>query len=551
MKPKILFTSVCKPFANFLGQFSSMDQMAFRLTRGQEPFVFYEHTHFYPLHLIAQNLTIGSVVLEYPTLSQLNRELENNYDYVAISFKTCDAERLLEMCDLVRKKSPNSIIIVGGYGAICASEMLKDNVWDGKLDKVCKGDGISYMRNLFNEPLDKGIRCNIPKGGSTLPWLNPQSVGSIGIILSGIGCTKRCYFCATSAFTNGKYVEIMNAEEIYQSMRSYWDRPFTNTVTIHDENFLDHRDKVNILSSLLQKDRNYGLVRYNYTTFSSLSAIAKYEPEELLLSGIDTVWIGVESKFTSLSKRKGMSPEEGFEMLHSIGIKTIGSWIIGDNFQNHENIKEDMDFFISLDPTFQQLAILIVGFSTPLWEEYKRTDQIPPNVHWRDYHLYGKTFDHKHFSHKEMLCFLEQMYRRIFVEKGPAVMKLLEVNLNGYEWCMRSNNTILRQQKSEFFRTRCQNYFPLIKTALAFAPSVTVRTRLENLNKRYQDIFGKKFELDEKLSDIILRIAEKEMERCRNTPIVPRKEEPCRRYTYPEISKRRSDRPYEVEYLSE
>ena len=98
MNARILFTTVCRPFDLALNEFEATDQMAFRLTRDQGLFVMYEHTHLSALHLMAQNLSMASVLLEYPTFEQLESELEKGYDYVAISFKVCNIEKLAEMC---------------------------------------------------------------------------------------------------------------------------------------------------------------------------------------------------------------------------------------------------------------------------------------------------------------------------------------------------------------------------------------------------------------------------------------------------------------------
>ncbi len=549
MKSKILFTSIYKPLRLTLDGFSAMDQMAFRLTRGQDLFVMYEHTHLSSLHLIAQNLSSASVVLEYPSFEQLEKELEQGYDYVCISFKICHIDQVLEMCEFVRKKAPESKIVIGGYGTICTPLFSQESVWEGKTDFICDGEGISFMRRLMNEPGDHAIQCQLPKIGSTLTWLNPRPIGTIGIILSGLGCTFRCHFCNTSAYTKGKYIEVMTAEQIYKAMVGYWkNTPFTNTVTIYDENFIDYKTKVTTLGSFLQNDKEFGLSKLNYFAFGSLSALSKYDPEELLLSGIDTLWVGVESKFTPLAKTRGLSAKEAFSLLHSIGIKTVGSWIIGEDFQTPQNVQEDLDQFVSLDPTFQQLSILTVTPPLGLWKKMKRQNRIPENMQWKDYHLYGKTFLAKHLTHEEMLAHLDDSYKRIYSENGPAMMKVLEVNLNGYESCLKSSHPLLRYEKTKFFRARCESYYPLLKTAGVHAPSIRVKTRLDNLDRRYQEIFGQKSEFQKKMSDQILKKADEELKR-REKKAPEAKYELSRRYVYPTAEERTGRRPYSVEYL--
>ncbi len=528
--------------------FAPSDQMAFRLTRDQGLFVMYEHTHLSALHFIAQNLSQGSIVLEYPTLEQFEAEVKKGYEYVGISFKICNIEQLYDMCDLVRRISPSSKIIIGGYGTICTSILQEDPAWTDKYDFVCDLEGVSYMRRLLGEPETSEMRCQLPKIGSTLSWLNPQSIGTIGIVLSGLGCTFKCPFCNTSAYTKGKYIEVMTARQIYQAMRGYWENTaFTNSITIYDENFIDHRDKVSELGKLIQEDKKYGLKKYNYFAFGSLSALTKYEPEELLLNGIDTLWVGVESKYSPLPKTKGTTAKDQFDLLHSIGIKTVGSWIIGEDFQTPENIEDDMALFIMLDSTFQQLSILTVSPTLGLWKSLNHKGRIPHDIQWRDYHLYGKTYVPKNFTHQELLDQLHLMYQRIYQQNGPAMMKVLEVNLNGYKTCIQSKHPLLAKEKSQFFKDRCNSYHPLLKTALTFSPSEKVTTRLKTLDKQYKEIFGAKTEFQIKIEDQILNRAEKEMKRRDKEPI-KQNLEPFRRYTYPILDQRTGRRPFEVEY---
>ena len=548
MRPRILFTTTATPSQRILG-FASTDQMSFRLTRGQDLFVLYQHTHNSPLHLLAQNLDEPSIVLENPSLDDLQAELRNGYEYVGINFDALYAEQLLEMADLVRRRSPRTKILIGGYGAICTNEIFKDPRWQGKVDAVSHGEGIGFLRRHLDLPQASEIRCQIPKEGSSLPWLNPRPVGTIGIILSGLGCTQRCPFCVTSASMDGRYVELMNARQIARAMRAYWEHsPFTNSVTIYDENFLDHFDKVRELGQFLREDDRFDLRRYNFAAFGSLKALSRYDAEELLLTGVDTAWVGVESKFSALEKTHTKSAAEIFPFLHSIGVKTIGSWIIGQDHQTPDNIQEDIDYFVSLEPCMYQLSILSVFPGTPLWASYQRAGRIPAKVPWHQFHLYGNTYLPKHFTHTEMLDLLEEAHRRIYREQGPTLMKVLEVNLNGYEFCSRARHPALREQRTEFFKKRAQSYFPLLKTAIAVAPSPRARARLENVERRYRALFGEPAKGEETLADMILRKAEEEA-RLRESGGRPKvREEPFRRYTYAAVADRPANKPYVVEY---
>jgi hypothetical protein len=548
MEPRILFTSPCRTDQTLLGRYAPTDHLAYRLTRNQEPLTLHGHAHVSPLHLLAQNVSPASTVLEYPSFEDLETELARGYSIVAVSFKALHADVLHQMCALIRHRSPKSTIVVGGYGAVCGPELFREPRWKGMIDHVCYGEGITFMRRLLGEDPSADVSCRLPKEGANLPWLQPRPTGTTGIILSGLGCTYRCHFCATSASTGGQYVEVLDAVGIYRSMRRYWEQtPLTSTVTIYDENFLQQREKVDALGRLIRADEAYGLRHLNYAAFGSISEITKYDPDELLLNGVDTLWIGVESKLTALKKRKGAAPEEVFPALHAVGIKTVGSWILGEDEQTPDTLGEDVEYFISLDSTFQQLSIMTVFPSLPLWRQMKKRGRVPEGVRWEDYHLFGETFRHPHFTHEQMVGHLDRMYTRIHEENGPALMKVLEVSLNGYEHCMRSSSSLLREHKSKLFRKRCMTYAPLVRTALVHAPSERVRQRIARLRLRHEEVFGKPPPAEQRMAERIQRLADEEMARLRNGP-GPIRHEPFRRYTYQERAARSPHRPYEVEY---
>src|SRR5262249_45050816 len=270
--------------------------MAYRLTRGQGIFTLNEHAHAWPLHLLAQNVDCESVVLEWPTLEEFEAECATGaYDYVCITFMNRDLNKLRAMSASVRRLSPRSKIVIGGYGVICLPDDQAARL-GADYDYICRGEGVTFLRGLVGERVDQPIRCYLPQSGARLPWLSNRNRGTVGALLAGLGCIQRCPFCVTSFYAKGGFIKVLDEQQLYEGMVRYWRvNPFTSTVNVYDENFLDYKDRVDTLGRLIREDRSFGLRHLNYFTFGSVSAICKYDPEELLLNGLDTVWVGVES----------------------------------------------------------------------------------------------------------------------------------------------------------------------------------------------------------------------------------------------------------------
>ncbi|MCM8770098.1 MAG: radical SAM protein, partial [Candidatus Omnitrophica bacterium] len=157
--PKILFTSVYQPFATFPDGSSMMDLYAGRLTIGQQIFTFESYYPPLPLHLIAQNISAPSTVLENPTLPTFIRELKKGYDYVGIHFAaSLFYEKVLTMCRLIKEISPQTKIILGGYGVVCLDQNFEQEAELRQLaDYVCRSEGIRFMRELLGDPLEAPI----------------------------------------------------------------------------------------------------------------------------------------------------------------------------------------------------------------------------------------------------------------------------------------------------------------------------------------------------------------------------------------------------------
>ena len=70
---KILFTMACGPYP-IIDNTDSMDLYSSRLTKGQEFLTLKSYYPALPVYLLAQNVSIPSVALEYPTFEELLRK---------------------------------------------------------------------------------------------------------------------------------------------------------------------------------------------------------------------------------------------------------------------------------------------------------------------------------------------------------------------------------------------------------------------------------------------------------------------------------------------
>ena len=86
---KILFTSSLYPYPTLPNDTSLTDATGARFTRADGIFCLISHSHHFANHVLAQNISIPSVILEYPRWNDFTTEVKKGYDIIGISALPC------------------------------------------------------------------------------------------------------------------------------------------------------------------------------------------------------------------------------------------------------------------------------------------------------------------------------------------------------------------------------------------------------------------------------------------------------------------------------
>jgi radical SAM superfamily enzyme YgiQ (UPF0313 family) len=226
---KVLLTSVCRPFGTEYGDADSVgyELLHKQVTRAQGIFSPRAVQVQYSLEYIGANLETPTVVLQYPSRRELIRELKKGYDYVGVSFIMALFHKMKDAVALIRKYSPQSKIILGGYGTV-----LSDDVLAPFGDYFCREEGVTFFRRLLLG------ETPIPK-----PYKHPMLVSDLkifsirasrtGKIFAGLGCPNGCDFCCTSHFFKRRHVKLLpEGKDIFSVVEKYLDMD-PNTVFHH------------------------------------------------------------------------------------------------------------------------------------------------------------------------------------------------------------------------------------------------------------------------------------------------------------------------------
>ncbi len=442
----VLFATPYIPYPKASLFEDNIDFFYYRNTLRQGIFQLRQNQSWHPLHFLAQNLPVSSVVLENPSFKLFKQEISHHhYDVVAFTFSVITASRILEMATWVKNHSPGTEIIIGGYGTAVFSESYKiSEQLRNTVDHICTGEGLAFLSSYLKEKY--GIITSQPLTQDLLPievsFFRTRFPIHLNLnFMAALGCNFHCSFCSTSSQFKQKKI-LFSGENLYKSVKQGAGKyPRATSGVIFDEDFLENREAVLEFMHCMEKDSELISRPFYLTVFSSAHNVARYTLSELIRCGIGMLYIGVESfnndllETEKLKKRGGsqVDIEQLFAKLHGAGIHTLGSIIIGWDDHTNESIPLELDRFIKLNPTLYQVMPLQAVPGTPLWQRMKKEGRINPDFSFDKARLEKSSFRFKNITQEESMNYILTTYQKLVDEGGPWPFRMLENMYKGIQ----------------------------------------------------------------------------------------------------------------------
>jgi haloalkane dehalogenase len=484
---KVLLTTVCRPLGVRYGDSPSVgyELLHEQVTRAQGLFSPRSLHVQFSLDYIAENLEAPTTVLQYPSKQEFLRELSRGYDVVGISFVLATFRRMKELVSLIRKHSPGTQIVLGGYGTVATDEQLRPFA-----DHICREEGVAFMRRLLGEP-------EIPMPYRHPLIVNPlrvfgRHVSQTGVIFAGLGCPNGCDFCCTSHFFKRKHIRLLpTGADIHRVVERYLEIDPDISLIILDEDFLLNRKRaMEFRDCVVRAGKPLSIF-----CFASVRAISQYAVNEILEMGIDGLWIGYEGTRSGYAKQQGRPVEEIFREFREHGITVLASMIVGFPYQTPEIIEEELSGLLSLRPTFTQFLIYGPPPGTPFYERTVRDGLFNEDVKSDADLLYRRgTGFHALVKHPTMSPDeIEAVQRRCFDEDfrrlGPGIYRSVERWFLGYLKLKASPNPMLRAKANRFAQD-IRTAYPVFLAGRLLGPTSAVREDIARLQKSIQSELG-------------------------------------------------------------
>ena len=485
--PRILFSSPCKPFGPRYGDaFSCSANGAFQLTWAQEGFRSEDIMWHWGLDLIAENLKHPSVVLQFPTRRRFIRELSRGFDYVGLTFNLCTLHVIRWMCGAVRRESPRSRIILGGYGTILPDEDLTGDEGRPLGDFVCRGEGIDYMRRLLGEA-DEPIRH--PRVAIERKVFSVPLKEKTGIVFSSVGCPNGCDFCVTSRYFEKRKVSFFpTGKDVFRSMEEHAaSDPSVTSFSILDEDFLV--DEPRARDFLEAAKKNGGL--HDAMIFASLRSLSRFSAEEIAAMGVSRIWIGFEAEKAGYPKLRGRAYAEEVAALRAVGVSVVASMIIGYDYQDRLTIEAEFERLCAARPSAIQILLFSPCYGTEAWGRLDGEGRIPAAIRkaYRRHDGFTELYRHPGFAPGELEALQKKLSRREFRELGPSAFRLLAAHHEGWRNLRASPDAVLRE-RARRSGLRLKRSLVLFPAGILFSPSKKVRERIRAEYEAMKADFG-------------------------------------------------------------
>jgi len=482
---KLLLTSVFKPFAvddDYGRKENIMELFHNQVTREQGVFSLRYHHESMGLHLMAENISVPTVVLDFPTETRFIAELNKGYDYVGISFIVPNYLKAKRMAELIRHYSPKSKIILGGHGTkIPGLKKLID------CDYICQGEGVHFLRKLFKNDVTAPIKHPILYSAVNKKLMGVPMGNNSTVILTGVGCTNGCRFCCTTHYFNKEYTPFLNSgKEMFKLCQKMEKQLGVREFFIMDENFLKHEERARDLLHEMEKHNK----NYSFGIFSSAEAVTHMGYDFLEKLGVSFLWIGAESKHEIYEKNESVDFKHLVKSLRDRGISVLASGILFLEQHTQKTIHEDIDFMVDLNADFVQFMQLGPLPGTKLYKDYGKKGLLRTEIPYEEWHGQHQIwFKHKHFSARESAEFLKYAFQKDYRINGPSILRMIDTTLRGVMHSAKYTSPFMRlrhAQRSSFAR----EIYPLLDSLAIHSPTKAARRLARDVRRRYDQFFG-------------------------------------------------------------
>lgn len=305
-------------------------------------------------------------------------------DIIALSSMTTNYPRTREIIRELKQFLPNAKYIIGGiHATLYADEVLKET----DVDAVCVGEGERFIRDFVTKFFfpSKIIECKLIENIDELLFpayhLMPQiedyldyhikcrgiivKEGFINIMTSR-GCFGKCIYCSSHNIF-GRKIRQHSVDYVIREIEEQFSRFGKKAISFTDDTLTVNRKWI------FEFCRRIKPMNVRWTCQTRIDGLTEDLMQAMKDSGCMQIDVGVESGSDKVLQilKKGITREQylkGFALAHKVGLRILGSFIIGTPGETEEDIELTKSFLRIAKPDHALFFFMIPFPKTEVWD---------------------------------------------------------------------------------------------------------------------------------------------------------------------------------------
>jgi len=330
-------------------------------------------------------------------------------DFVGFSMFTANFPAVNNISSLLKQKSPDIKIVVGGSHVTLAKEIVLEEAesvdfaiyGEGEyaflelvMGKSLKDiDGLIYRNNgkivvnkerTFIENLDT---LPFPQRTNFYPGIQKLKTH---YIITSRGCPNNCSFCASPVLWKRK-VRFRSTDNVIAELRELKEQGFSY-IQFQDDTFTFNKKRLLVLLDKMIREK----MNFLWTCDTRLNCIDDEVLKKMIEAGCIRVKVGIESGNRDILKEinKGITPElvmEKIKLIKEYGLNITTYFMIGFPGETDQQARETVELAKKIEADYYSLSILAPYYGTSIYDDFIRSNNgKETKKHWEYFYHQSK-----------------------------------------------------------------------------------------------------------------------------------------------------------------
>ncbi len=415
---------------------------------------------------------IDGVTEDFSTDQMVEKALEYDPKIIGLSALTPNFHRAVEFADLMKKRKPEILIILGGHHAtILPREILEQNdcfdlivYGEGELtaeEIISKYKNSTWSKNVFlnNYNILSSVKGIVFRHGKEIvitppreliqnldelpfpawdllsmnkyiPLANQYKRTPVINMVVIRGCPFNCSFCSNNSVF-GRKIRAMSPKRVVEQIRHVMENYGIREISFWDDMMTANKKWIYEFCDLLIKDK----IDITWTCYSRVDCVDEEMLRRMRKAGCWNIFFGYESGcqelLNNIGKGTTLKQIEIANMLcKKVGIEIRASFMIALPGETPEMAKKTIAFAKKLNPDYAQFCITTPYPGTKLFEEAPKYGIL--NKNFSEYNIWNAVFVPYGYKNKEEIEAMEKMAMKEFYLRPKYIWGRLK-KINSWE----------------------------------------------------------------------------------------------------------------------